>query len=111
MANDTVEGAVLELPLSHIDTEGERRLLGQLIHGRNSSVLARNMVIQGQPRLEALDRASRSANARRELHQLGFRYVLLHQPRAHAGLYQRLSQSLGQPNEDGGLAAWVVHLQ
>ena len=111
MANDPVEGAVLELPLAHIDTEGERRLLGQLIHGRNSSVLARNMVIQGQARLEALDRAARSANPRQELHRLGFRYVLLHQPRANASLYRNFSRTLGQPIEDGGLAAWVVHLQ
>ena len=111
MANDSVDGAVLELPLSHIDTEGERRLLGQLIHGRSTSVLARNMVVQGQPRLEALDRAVRSANPRQQLHQLGFRYVLLHQPRAHMVLYRQLSRTLGQPNEDGGLAAWVVHLQ
>ena len=56
IASDPVPGAVLELPLAHLDTEGERRLLGQLIHQRPTTVLARNMVVRGQPRLERLER-------------------------------------------------------
>jgi hypothetical protein len=108
MATDAAPGAVLELPLSHIDTEGERRLLGQLIHGRPTSVLARNMVVHGQPRLEGLSAAIRDARTEERLKNLGFRYVLLHGPRSHSALYSLLSDRLGTPKEDGGLAVWMV---
>ena len=108
MAADPVPGAVLEFPLAHIDTEGERRLVGQLIHGRNTTVLARNMVVQGQPRLERLSAIIRSPNAQRELQQLGVRYVVLHRMRAHRALLQLLSDRLGPPQDDGSLAVWVV---
>ncbi len=108
MARDEVSGAVLELPLSHLDTEGERRLVGQLIHGRPTSVLARNMVVHGQPRLERLSAAVRAAGTRSRLQTLGFRYVVLHRPRSHASLYDLLTDRLGSPQEDGGLAVWVV---
>ena len=108
MAADPVPGAVLELPLAHIDTEGERRLVGQLIHGRPTTVLARNMVIQGQPRLERLSAVLRSPNARRELQQMGVRYVVLHRMRGHRALLQSVSEKLGPPQDDGSLAVWVV---
>jgi hypothetical protein len=108
MAADGVSGAVLELPLSHIDTEGERRLLGQLIHGRPTSVLARNMVVHGQARLERLSAAVRDARTQERLSSLGFRYVLLHRPRSHREMYSLLTDRLGTPKEDGGLAVWVV---
>ena len=108
MASDPTPGAVLELPLAHIDTEGERRLVGQLIHRRPTTVLARNMVVQGQPRLERLSAAVRSANAQRELQQMGVRYVLLHRSRSNRALLQSLTQTLGRPQQDGGLAVWVV---
>jgi len=108
MAADSVSGAVLELPLAHIDTEGERRLLGQLIHGRSTSVLARNMVVHGQPRLENLSAAIRDSRTEGRLRELGFRYVLLHRPRSHSALYSLLLDRLGTPKEDGGLAVWVV---
>ena len=108
MAADPVPGAVLELPLAHIDTEGERRLVGQLIHRRPTTVLARNMVVQGQPRLERLSAMIRSPNIQAELQQAGVRYVLLHRTRSNRRLLQSLSQTLGRPQEDGGLAVWVV---
>ena len=108
MAKDSTPGAVLELPLAHLDTEGERRLLGQLIHDRATTVLARNMVVRGQPRLEQLDAAVRSPSTAKTLRDLGFRYVLLHRPRAHAQMYSLLTDRLGSPQEDGGLAVWMV---
>jgi len=108
MAADPIPGAVLELPLSHIDTEGERRLMGQLIHGRPTTVLARNMVVQGQPRLQRLASAVRSPSVHEELRRMGVRYVLLHRSRSHSGVSQSLSRALGAPQEDGGLSVWVV---
>jgi len=108
MAEDSVAGAVLELPLAHLDTEGERRLVGQLIHGRPTTALARNMVVQGQPRLERLSATLRGSSPQQMLNQLGIRYVLLHGIRTNVQLYRDLSRSLGKPQEDGGLAVWVV---
>ena len=86
MANDPTPGAVVELPLAHLDTEGERRLLGQLIHGRNTTVLARNMVVIGQPRLERLARLVRQPTAMREA---GFRHVL-HEPNRNRQQFDQL---------------------
>ena len=105
MAEDPAEGAVLELPLAHLDTEGERRLLGQLIHGRATTVLARNMVVRGQPRLERLERLSTDASA---LKQAGFRYVVLHNPGRHRQALQRLEAALGPSMGTRQLGLWVV---
>ena len=90
MAQDPTQGAVLELPLAHLDTEGERRLLGQLIHRRPTTVLARNMVVRGQPRLERLERlrpmprAPSSWVPLRPAPQSGRHRQALDQPRPHS---------------------------
>jgi hypothetical protein len=105
MADDPTEGAVLELPLSHLDTEGERRLLGQLIHRRPTTVLARNMVVRGQPRLERLARISTDPSA---LRNAGFRYVLLHSPGRHRQEFQQLEAALGPNQGTRQLGLWVV---
>jgi hypothetical protein len=105
IASDPVAGSVLELPLAHLDTEGERRLLGQLIHGRPTTVLARNMVVVGQPRLERLSRLSNDPAA---LKQAGFRYVLLHNPARHRREMQRLESVFGPSQGTRQLGLWVV---
>ena len=105
IASDPVPGAVLELPLAHLDTEGERRLLGQLIHQRPTTVLARNMVVRGQPRLERLERLSTDATG---LKQAGFRYVLLHNPARHRRVFNRLESKLGPSQGTRQLGLWVV---
>ena len=105
MANDPTPGAVVELPLAHLDTEGERRLLGQLIHGRNTTVLARNMVVIGQPRLERLARLVRQPTAMREA---GFRYVLLHEPNRNRQQFDQLTAVYGPSQGSRQLGMWVV---
>ena len=105
MAQDPTQGAVLELPLGHLDTEGERRLLGQLIHRRPTTVLARNMVVRGQPRLERLERLSTDAAG---LRQAGFRYVLLHNPGRHRQALDQLEAALGPSQGSRQLGLWVV---
>ena len=105
MANDPAPGAVVELPLAHLDTEGERRLLGQLIHGRNTTVLARNMVVIGQPRLERLSRLVRQPTA---LRAAGFRYVLLHEPNRNRQQFERLTAVYGPSQGSRQLGMWVV---
>ena len=105
MAQDPTQGAVLELPLAHLDTEGERRLLGQLIHRRPTTVLARNMVVRGQPRLERLERLSTDAAG---LRQAGFRYVLLHNPGRHRQALDQLEAALGPSQGSRQLGLWVV---
>ena len=101
-------GAVLELPLAHLDTEGERRLLGQLIHRRPTTVLARNMVVMGQPRLERLARMLRSRDPGKELSRAGFRYVLLHSPSSNRSEYESLVSAFGPSLGDRGLGMWMV---
>jgi hypothetical protein len=105
MAEDPVPGSILELPLSHLDTEGERRLLGQLIHNRATTVLARNMVVVGQPRLERLARLSTDAKG---LKQAGFRYVLLHRPGRYPQRLRELEAAFGPSQGSRGLGVWVV---
>jgi hypothetical protein len=101
-------GAVLELPLSHLDTEGERRLLGQLIHRRPTTVLARNMVVMGQPRLERLARMLAGRDPAKELSQAGFRYILLHSPSSNRSEYESLVSVFGPSLGERGLGVWVV---
>jgi hypothetical protein len=101
-------GAVLELPLAHLDTEGERRLLGQLIHRRPTTVLARNMVVIGQPRLERLAGMLRGRDPGKELSMAGFRYVLLHSPSSNRSEYESLVSAFGPSLGDRALGMWVV---
>lgn len=105
MADDPFDGAVLELPLGHLDTEGERRLLGQLVHGRSTTVLARNMVVIGQPRLERLSALATQPAA---LRAAGFRYVLLHHPNRNRNALQRLETAHGPNQGTRQLGMWVV---
>lgn len=105
MADDPVEGAVVELPLGHLDTEGERRLLGQLVHGRNTTVLARNMVVIGQPRLERIARLVSQPSA---LRSAGFRYILLHEPNRNREALRQLTLIYGQSQGNRQLGMWVV---
>ena len=105
MAEDPVDGAVLELPLDHLDTEGERRLLGQLVHGRSTTVLARNMVVIGQPRLERLSALATQPAA---LSAAGFRYVLLHDPNRNRKVFQQLESAHGPSQGTRQLGLWVV---
>jgi hypothetical protein len=101
-------GAVLELPLAHLDTEGERRLLGQLIHRRPTTVLARNMVVIGQPRLERLARMLRGREPGPDLSMAGFRYILLHSPSSNRAEYESLVSAFGPSLGDRTLGMWVV---
>jgi hypothetical protein len=110
MAADPVAGAVLDLPLAHLDTEGERRLVTALVHGRATTSLARNTVVRGIPRLERLSALLDGRNAHEALAGAGFRYVLLHQPNAPSSrrLRARLEQQLGTPGGDQLVAMWVI---
>jgi hypothetical protein len=108
MAASKEPGAVLELPLAHLDTEGERRLLGQLIHRRPTTVLARNMVVIGQPRLERLARMLRGRDPSGELSKAGFRYILLHSPASSPSEYESLVSAFGPSIGSRGLGVWVV---
>ena len=101
-------GAVLELPLAHLDTEGERRLLGQLIHRRPTTVLARNMVVIGQPRLERLAGMLRGQDPGPDLSMAGFRYILLHSPSSNRSDYESLVSAFGPSLGDRTLGMWVV---
>ncbi len=105
MADDPVEGSVVELPLGHLDTEGERRLLGQLIHGRDTTVLARNMVVIGQPRLERIARLIDQPSA---LRSAGFRYILLHEPSRNREAFRQLTLTYGPSQGSRQLGMWVV---
>ena len=108
LAEDPRPGAVLEFPLAHIDTEGDHRILAQIIHGRATSVLPRNIVVRGIPRLERLERKSQSMNAAEALEVEGFRYVLLHRPRRESRLLEALTRQLGSPEGNGRLAIWAL---
>ena len=108
MSDDPLPGAVLEFPLSHIDTEGDHRLLGQIIHQRATSVLPRNIVVRGVPRLERLERLSQSEDAGQALKAEGFRYVILHNPRREQRRFELLSQRLGEPKGNAALAVWTL---
>lgn len=108
MAASPAPGAVLELPLSHLDTEGERRLLGQLIHRRPTTVLARNMLVMGQPRLERLARMLAGRDPAKELSQAGFRYILLHSPSSNRSEYESLVSAFGPSLGERGLGVWMV---
>tara|TARA_B100000530_G_scaffold223545_1_gene143898 strand:- start:343 stop:1965 length:1623 start_codon:yes stop_codon:yes gene_type:complete len=110
MAADPVRGAVLEFPLGHLDTEGERRLVAALIHQRSTTALARNTIVRGTPRLERLAAIIEGRNAEEVLAQAGFRYVLLHRPKepASRSLRTKLESHLGSPSGDQNLALWVI---
>jgi hypothetical protein len=99
---------VLELPLAHLDTEGERRLLGQLIHHRPTTVLARNMVVIGQPRLERLTGMIQGRDPGKELSMAGFRYILLHSPSSNHAVYESLVSTFGPSIGDRTMGMWVV---
>ena len=74
-------------------------------HGQAMAVLARNMVVRGQPRLERLEQISTDVAA---LKQSGFRYVLLHNPGRHQQAMQRLESALGPSKGSRQLGLWVV---
>jgi len=108
LADDPRDGAVLEFPMAHLDTEGDHRLLAQLVHGRPTSVLPQNIVVRGAPRLEHLTRLSQTEDAVTALQTAGFRYVLLHNPRREQRLLSMLSRRLGEPQGDRALAVWSL---
>jgi len=108
LADDPREGSVLEFPMAHLDTEGDHRLLAQLVHGRPTSVLPQNIVVRGAPRLEHLTRLSQTEDATTALQTAGFRYVLLHNPRREKRLLAMLSQRFGEPKGNGALAIWLL---
>jgi len=115
MAADPIPGAVLDLPLETIDTDGSKAALAQALHGRPSTALVHNLTIQASPRLRQLDALvrglSRSPSPHQALAQAGFRYVVLrptrdrHRPDVQA---RRLSTVLGAPAEDGGVRVWTI---
>ncbi|MGB0638491.1 MAG: hypothetical protein ACPGTU_04100 [Myxococcota bacterium] len=110
MLADPVKGAVLEFPLGHLDTEGERRLVAALVHKRPTTALARNTIVRGTPRLERLSAVLDGRNAEDVLAKAGFRYVLLHRPNEPAvrTLRTKLESQLGSPSGDQLLALWVI---
>ncbi len=115
MAADPLPGAVLDLPIETIDTDGSRAALAQALHGRASTALVHNVSIQSSPRLRKLDAMVQglpSATApKRMLAEAGFRYVVLRTARnqpAPTAQAQRLSRALGAPARDTGVWVWTI---
>ena len=115
MAADPTPGAVLDLPLETIDTDGSKAALAQALHGRHSTALVHNVSAESSPRLKTLANLVRTihsgASPRRALADQGFRYVVLRPTRGQGGNAQHsqaLRRALGTPAQDNGVMVWTI---
>jgi hypothetical protein len=111
MRADPTPGAVLELPLAALDTEGGRGALAAAFHHRASTATIHHTSIEASARLKRLDTMLQSDRLAADLAQAGFRYVVLRPSRsspANSQTRERLRRALGAPALDQEIQIWTV---
>jgi len=116
MAQDPVEGRVLDLPLETDVHGGEVALLGAVFHGRATQALPRQNRAMQLPHLRQVGQhvkqalaASDPAAARATLAQHGYRYAIWHAESQNDWMpLDQVVAALGPPVEQDGLSYWVL---